>query len=133
MRILVTGGAGFLGSGVVESLVQNGHEVIVIDNCWRGTKENLRAVLDNITFIEGDACVTATYEMITIPSSVDLVYHLAAINGTKWFHEEPRMVMDVNLNSTLRSSSLQKKTIVATSSPHHLKHMESPKSCHSEG
>ena len=57
MRILVTGGAGFLGSGVVESLVQNGHEVIVIDNCWRGTKENLRAVLDNITFIEGDACV----------------------------------------------------------------------------
>ena len=103
MRILVTGGAGFLGSGVVESLVQNGHEVIVIDNCWRGTKENLRAVLDNITFIEGDACVTATYEMITNPSSVDLVYHLAAINGTKWFHEEPRMVMDVNLNSTLRS------------------------------
>ena len=120
MRILVTGGAGFLGSSVVESLVQNGHEVIVIDNCWRGTKENLRAVLDNITFIEGDACVTATYEMISNPSSVDLVYHLAAINGTKWFHEEPRMVMDVNLNSTLRSLEFAEENncrYVFTSSP----------------
>ena len=96
MRILVTGGAGFLGSSLVESLVKLGHDVIVIDNCWRGSKENLRVVEDNITFIEGDACTSTTYEVISNPKSVDIVYHLAAINGTKWFHQEPRMVMDVH-------------------------------------
>ncbi|MGB1792845.1 MAG: NAD-dependent epimerase/dehydratase family protein, partial [Candidatus Poseidoniaceae archaeon] len=50
-----------------------------------------------------DACDVDSYRMIENPDSIELVYHLAAINGTKWFHEEPRMVMDVNLNSTLRS------------------------------
>ena len=120
MRILVTGGAGFLGSSLVESLVNLGHDVIVIDNCWRGSKENLRMVEDNITFIKGDACVSTSYEMIGNPTSVDIVYHLAAINGTKWFHEEPRMVMDVNLNSTLRSLEFAEENncrYVFTSSP----------------
>lgn len=120
MRILVTGGAGFLGSSLVESLVNHGHEVIVIDNCWRGSKANLRMVENSITFIEGDACVPDTYQMIANPRSVDIVYHLAAINGTKWFHEEPRMVMDVNLNSTLRSLEFAEENncrYVFTSSP----------------
>lgn len=120
MRILVTGGAGFLGSSLVESLVRLGHDVIVIDNCWRGSKKNLRMVEDNITFIEGDACVSTTYGTIANPSSVDIVFHLAAINGTKWFHEEPRMVMDVNLNSTLRSLEFAEENncrYVFTSSP----------------
>ena len=103
MRILVTGGAGFLGSSLVESLVKQGHDVVVVDNCWRGSIANLRTVEDKITFIEGDACETDTYELIRNPSNIDLIYHLAAINGTKWFHQEPRLVMDVNLNSTLRS------------------------------
>ena len=120
MRILVTGGAGFLGSSLVESLVNHGHEVLVIDNCWRGSNENLRMVENSITFIEGDACVLDTYQMIANPRSVDIVFHLAAINGTKWFHEEPRMVMDVNLNSTLRSLEFAEENncrYVFTSSP----------------
>ena len=120
MRILVTGGAGFLGSSLVESLVNHGHEVLVIDNCWRGSNENLHMVENSITFIEGDACVQDTYQMIANPRSVDIVYHLAAINGTKWFHEEPRMVMDVNLNSTLRSLEFAEENncrYVFTSSP----------------
>lgn len=120
MRILVTGGAGFLGSSLVESLVKQGHDVVVLDNCWRGKKANLRAVEAQITFIEGDACDSGTYEMIPNPSGIDIIYHLAAINGTKWFHEEPRMVMDVNLNSTLRSLEFAEENncrYVFTSSP----------------
>jgi len=120
MRILVTGGAGFLGSSLVESLVEQEHEVIVLDNCWRGKKEHLHSVTNRVVFLEQDACDVDSYGMIENPDSIDLVYHLAAINGTKWFHEEPRMVMDVNLNSTLRSLEFAEEyncRYVFTSSP----------------
>ena len=103
MRFLVTGGAGFLGSSLVESLVELGHDVVVLDNLWRGKKGNLHTVLDRISLIEADACLPSSYASISDPHSIDVVYHLAAINGTKWFHEKSRLVMDVNINSTLRS------------------------------
>ena len=109
MRILVTGGAGFLGSSLVELLVEQEHDVTVLDNCWRGKKEHLPLPDDRIVFIEQDACDAASYRMIEDPDGIDLIYHLAAINGTKWFHEEPRMVMDVNINSTLRSLEFAEK------------------------
>ena len=109
MRILVTGGAGFLGSSLVEFLVEHGHDVTVLDNLWRGQKDNLEAVSGDITFIEADACSPTSYQHIVEPSTIDLVYHFAAVNGTKWFHEEPRLVMDVNLNSTLQSLEFAEK------------------------
>ena len=120
MRALVTGGAGFLGSGLVESLVREGYEVVVMDTCWRGRKENLRSVADKISFIEADACMPSSYDRIERPSTIDVVFHLCAINGTKWFHEEARMVMDVNVNSTLRSIEFAEEhncRYVFTSSP----------------
>ena len=103
MRILVTGGAGFLGSSLVESLVENGHDVTVLDNFWRGQRENLQSVLEMVSLLDADACLSSSYQQISNPESIDIVYHLAAVNGTRWFHEEPRLVMEVNLNSTLRS------------------------------
>ncbi len=120
MRILVTGGAGFLGSSLVELLVVHGHDVTVIDNFWRGQKENLQRIQKEITLIEADACLPSSYQSITNPETIDIVYHLAAINGTKWFHEEPRLVIDVNLNSTLRSLEFAEENncrYVFTSSP----------------
>lgn len=120
MRALVTGGAGFLGSSLVELLVHEGHDVVVLDNCWRGQKEHLRSVMNRIEFIEADACLSSSYQKIETPNGIDIVFHLAAINGTKWFHEEARMVMDVNLNSTLRSlkfAELHNIRYVFTSSP----------------
>jgi len=120
MRILVTGGAGFLGSSLVEFLVEHGHDVTVLDNFWRGRKENLQRIEQSITLVEADACLSSSYQSIANPETVDIVYHLAAINGTKWFHEEPRLVMDVNLNSTLRSLEFAEQNncrYVFTSSP----------------
>ena len=120
MRCLVTGGAGFLGSSLVEALVHQGHDVIVLDNLWRGQKRNLESVEGDITFIHADACESSAYNQILEPQTIDIVFHLAAINGTKWFNEEPRMVMDVNLNSTLRSLEFAEENecrYVFTSSP----------------
>ena len=130
MRVLVTGGAGFLGSSLVEHLLELDDEIVVIDNFWRGKSENLEHILDRITLLESDVCQASSYDSIPDPSSIDVVYHLAAINGTKWFHEEARMVMDVNLNSTLRAIEFAEKNncrFVFTSSlfthpSHHQRH-----------
>ena len=103
-RVVVTGGAGFIGVSLVERLLDEGHRVVAIDNLFRGRKAHLEHLVANehFTFIEGDvtspADLQACYEVL---GGVDLVHHLAAINGTKWFHEEARQVIDVNINGTL--------------------------------
>ena len=109
LRILVTGGAGFIGSSLCESLISLGHDVIALDSMFRGAESNLEAIIghENFTCIKGDvrdiddldACVEAM-------GGLDLVYHLAAVNGTKWFHEAAHSVIDVNINGTLRTLEL---------------------------
>ncbi len=109
MRILVTGGAGFIGSSLCEKLVAMGHKVVALDSMFRGSEMNLTSILDTDNFAlyagdvrdvdDLDACVEAL-------GGLDLVYHLAAINGTKWFHEAAHSVIDVNVNGTLRTLEL---------------------------
>ena len=54
MKILVTGGAGFIGSHIAEYLVQRGDDVTVLDNLTTGKKENLAKINDKINFVNGD-------------------------------------------------------------------------------
>ena len=54
MRYIVTGGAGFVGSHLVEQLIEKQHDVIVIDNLSKGKKENLSKVIDRIKFLDLD-------------------------------------------------------------------------------
>jgi UDP-glucose 4-epimerase len=76
-QILVTGGAGFIGSHLVDSLVrENAGRVVVIDNLKRGRLANLAQVLPHIEFIKGDIRDRGLMERAT--QGVDLVYHLAA-------------------------------------------------------
>ena len=70
-KILVTGGAGFIGSHLVEALVNGGHKVIVTDDFSSGIRENLLGVLGNITIRNWDVCDFN-------PEVYDIVYHLAA-------------------------------------------------------
>ena len=109
LRILVTGGAGFLGSSLCQSLVEMGHNVVALDSLFRGRKENLVQILnkDNFTFIHADVReVDALDGVVELLGGLDLVYHLAAVNGTKWFHEAAHSVIDVNINGTLRTLEL---------------------------
>lgn len=68
-RIMVTGGAGFLGSHLCERLLNEGHEVLCVDNCFTGTKENIIHLLENhnFEFLRHD---------ITFPSNVRLGFCL---------------------------------------------------------
>ena len=108
MRCIVTGGAGFLGSHLTEQLVAMGHSVAVIDDMFRGSQKNLEGCkgMDDYYLLMGDASNRDLYERAADKlGGVDCVYHLAAINGTRWFHERPDFVVQVNLD-TLRTCLL---------------------------
>ena len=106
MRIVVTGGAGFIGSSLCEKLIQSGHHVVALDSMFRGSEENLASIVDHdgFTLYIGDVRdVDDLDACVDLLGGLDLVYHLAAINGTKWFHEAAHSVIDVNVNGTLRT------------------------------
>ena len=76
MKILVTGGAGFIGSHLVERLVVQGHEVKVIDDLSSGKLSNLDSIKEQIQFYQMDV---ASVEAESIFEGQDLVFHLAAL------------------------------------------------------
>lgn len=109
LQILVTGGAGFLGSSLCEALIAGGHRVVALDSLFRGSLANLVAIESHpaFFFVEGDVrSAEALDACVDLLGSLDVVYHLAAVNGTKWFHEAAHSVIDVNINGTLRTLEL---------------------------
>tara|TARA_B110000438_G_scaffold288112_1_gene321172 strand:- start:9527 stop:10465 length:939 start_codon:yes stop_codon:yes gene_type:complete len=97
VKILVTGGSGFIGSNLIAELIKK-HEVIAFDNGFRAGFENILSN-SNVTLVKGD--VTKKEDWAKLPTDVDFVYHLAAINGTKFFYEIPSKVLEVNVRGTL--------------------------------
>lgn len=96
---VVTGGAGFIGSHICESLVYDGHTVRVVDNLSSGSRENLAAIEGNYEFVEGDI---RDYEcLIQAFAGVDAVIHQAAMRSVKQSVENPLAVNDVNITGTL--------------------------------
>jgi len=98
-RILVTGGFGFIGSGLVKALVKNGYALRVFDNNFRGARENLKEIKGLIDVIEGD--IRAIDDVRRAVNGQDTILHLAYINGTKFFYENPRLVLDVAIRGQL--------------------------------
>jgi nucleoside-diphosphate-sugar epimerase len=97
---LVTGGAGFIGSHLVEELLSRGHRVSVVDNESTGSIENLRAVLDhpNLAYTKGSV---ADRELISrMTADVDEVYHLAAAVGVQLIASSPLHTIETNIYPT---------------------------------
>jgi nucleoside-diphosphate-sugar epimerase len=98
-RYLVTGGAGFIGSNIVEELLIRDHEVRVVDNLITGKKENIEPFLDKIEFLEEDI---RNYESCRrAVSGVDFVLHQAALPSVPRSIEDPILANDINVNGTL--------------------------------
>ena len=86
-RVLVTGGAGFIGSHLVRRLLVDGNEVRVIDNLSTGFHHNLSEVINDIEFIEGDLCSEKDSKRAV--SNVELIFHQAAIPSVPRSIQEP--------------------------------------------
>lgn len=96
MKVVVTGGAGFIGSHVVDALVERGFEVHVIDNLSNGKKENVnkKAVLHV-------ADIRNVKDIAPIIKGADCVFHLAALPRVQYSIEHPEETHEVNVNGTL--------------------------------
>ncbi len=100
MRILVTGGAGFIGSHLVRWLVEQGHEVRVLDNFSTGNPQLLGSALKSIELIEGDIRNQQTVHKAA--TGVELIFHLAALVSVVESIEDPLRTQEINSTGTLK-------------------------------
>lgn len=99
MKILVTGAAGFLGSHLCDSLLNEGYFVVGVDNFFRGKKSNLPNH-NNFKFYEIDLRDFESLKEMMINEEPQIVIHYAAINGTKYFYDIPYKVCNDNIKLT---------------------------------
>src|SRR5438067_348137 len=115
---LVTGGAGFIGSHLVERLLALGHRVRVVDNLSTGSAANLAPVLGRIEFLRGDLRDEAVCRRAV--QGADLVFHVAALPSVPRSLEDPWTSHDCNVNATMRlliaSTAARVRRIVYSSS-----------------
>jgi len=97
MRVLITGGAGFIGSALARRLAGDGHEVRVLDDMSRGSARRLDGTGTEV--IHGDVRDAAA--VAAAMQGCDQVAHLAYMQGTQTFYAEPRAVLDVALRGML--------------------------------
>jgi len=99
MKILITGGAGFIGSNLVKSLLGGDHEIVVLDNLSTGEFDNIKEFIEEIEFLEEDIRNYSGIEAIF--EGVDAVVHLAAQSDVNTSVQFPKYDADVNINGTL--------------------------------
>ena len=118
MKILVTGGAGFIGSHIAEYLVQRGDDVTVLDNLNTGKKENLAKINDKINFVNGDI---RDYKLLEkLVNDTSSVFHEAALASVQQSFSMKDEYFDVNVSGTENILKLGKeygfKIVYASSS-----------------
>ncbi|BAZ85607.1 MULTISPECIES: UDP-glucuronic acid decarboxylase family protein [Dolichospermum] len=104
MRILVTGGAGFIGSHLIDRLMNDGHEVICLDNFYTGKKHNILHWLDNPNFEVIRHDITEPIRL-----EVDQVYHLACPASPVHYQYNPIKTVKTNVIGTLNMLGLAKR------------------------
>lgn len=120
MRVLITGGAGFIGSHLSDAYLKRGDEVFIIDDLSTGSFENIRHLKDHPRFhytIENVANQPVTAELV---DQCDVIFHLAAAVGVKLIVESPVRTIETNVHGTEVVLSLankkKKKVLIASTS-----------------
>jgi UDP-glucose 4-epimerase len=100
MKVLVTGGAGFIGSFLVERLVGLGHQVVVIDYLTRGSRENLSRIVDSIDLIEADVSEDKVVDIAL--EGCHIAYHLAGMSQVMTSVRQPDLCFKYNMVGTYK-------------------------------
>jgi len=111
MNILVTGGAGFIGSHLDDALIARGHHITVVDNLVLGRKENIAHLMDNpnFKFVEVDILdATAMYRVFE-QGQFEMVYHLAANSDIQKGGKDPMVDYQLTFNTTFQMLQLMKE------------------------
>jgi UDP-glucose 4-epimerase len=128
MRVLITGGAGFIGSHLAERLLELEHEVFVIDNLWTGRLANLEKVQKNENLHLVIDTILNESVMNELIFKVDHIYHMAAAVGVRKIMDHPVETLDINVKGTetvLRlANRFKKKVLIASTSEVYGKHVE---------
>lgn len=109
MKVLVTGGSGFIGSHLVDRLLEEGHLVIVIDNLSTGHKTNIKSH-QNLNFVEKD--IRNLEDIEEFFKDIDWVFHLAALADIVPSIENPREYFETNVDGTFNVLECAKKNKV---------------------
>ena len=107
MKIVVTGGAGFIGSNTCESLINDGFEVICLDNFLTGKKENIQHLLahPNFSLLVGD--IRSLADCNEAVKGADFVLHLAALGSVPRSIADPITTNEININGFLNIMKMQ--------------------------
>jgi len=128
MRILLTGGAGFIGSHLADHYVAKGDQVTILDNFSTGSQENIAHLAGRVTTIDGDIRNVDMVEKLTIDA--DLVLHMAAALGVNTILESPLESMSTNITGSEvvlnAAAKFNKRIIIASTSEIYGKNPKQP-------
>ena len=119
MKYLVTGGAGFIGSHISDSLIKRGDQVVVLDNLSTGNRKNIEHLLKNPSFTLTEGSILDTSVVNDVVNSVDHVLHFAAAVGVFTIVDKPLESLTTNIRGTeniLEASHRFKKEVLIASS-----------------
>ncbi len=120
MNILITGGAGFIGSHLCESLLSEGHKVTIIDNLSTGRFSNISHLQGNDKFQYVIGTILDRCLMENLISGADIIYHLAAAVGVKYIIDNPLLSLQTNIIGTENvlefANKYKKKVLIASTS-----------------
>ncbi len=120
MNALITGGAGFIGSHLAERLLDDGQQVVALDNLSTGSLSNLKGILDKpgFRFVHDDVRNSETVHILV--EQCDVVYHLAAAVGVQLIVDQPVHTIETNIHGTevvlAVANKFRKKVLLASTS-----------------
>jgi UDP-glucose 4-epimerase len=128
MRVLITGGAGFIGSHLCDALVAQGDHVVILDNLSTGSKENIAHLGKKIKIFDGDIRDQKLIESLT--SKSDLVFHMAAALGVDNILENPQEAIATNFHGSEvvlnAATKFNKRILIASTSEIYGKNLKQP-------